>query len=56
MRTRSMEEGTITHTFWSAKMQDTSIFAEHVELLDARNGLHVELLEGRLELTVVLSS
>jgi hypothetical protein len=36
-------------------MQHTSILAEHVELFDARNGLHVELLEGRLELAVVLS-
>ena len=34
-------------------MQDVAVLLEHVDLLDAGNGLHAELLERRLELAVV---
>lgn len=34
-------------------MDDVAVALEHVDLLDALDGLHVELLECRLELLVV---
>jgi hypothetical protein len=35
-------------------VQDVAVLAEHVDLLDAGDGLDVELFEGALELFVVL--
>ena len=41
-------------TFRRAEVQDVAVFAEHVDLLYARNRLDVELLERALQLFVVL--
>ena len=41
-------------TFRRAEVQDVAVLAEHVDLLDAGDGLNVELLERALELFVVL--
>ena len=38
----------------SAEMQDVAVLPEHVDLLYARDRLHVQLLERALELLVVL--
>lgn len=44
------EEG---HTFRSSKVDNVSVFFEHVHLLNGLDGLHIQLLEGGLELLVV---
>jgi hypothetical protein len=36
-------------------VQDVAILLEHVNFLDALDGLHVQLLEGSLELLVILA-
>jgi hypothetical protein len=36
-------------------VQDVSVLSEHVDLLNTRDGLHVQLLERALQLFVVLS-
>ena len=41
-------------TFWSAEVQNVPVFPEHVNLLHARDRLHVQLLQRTLELLVVL--
>jgi hypothetical protein len=35
-------------------VQDISVFSEHVDLLNALDGLHVQLLQSTLQLFVVL--
>ena len=42
------------HTFGCAKVQHVAVLPEHIDLLNTRNGLHVELLERALQLFVVL--
>ena len=42
------------HTLGRAEVQDVAVLAEHVDLLDSGDGLHVELLERALQLFVVL--
>lgn len=37
-------------------MQDVAVFPEHVDFLNTRNGLDIELLQRALELFVVLGS
>lgn len=46
------EEGTGL-TPWSLEVQDVSILLEHVDLLNTTDGGNVELLECRLEFSVV---
>lgn len=41
-------------TFWRREMQDVSVLPEHVNLFNARDRLHVQLLERALELLVIL--
>ena len=41
-------------TFGRAEVEDVAVLAEHVDLLDAGDGLDVELLQRALELFVVL--
>lgn len=43
-------------TFGCGEMQHIAILPEHVNLLNARNGLHVKLLQSTLQLFVILSS
>ena len=40
-------------TFRSSEVNHISVFLEHVDLLNRLNGLHVELLQGSLQLLVV---
>ena len=41
-------------TFWSGEVQHVAVLLEHVDLLDTRNGLHVQLLQRTLQLLVVV--
>ena len=43
-------------TFRSREVDDIAIFLEHVDLLDGLDGLHVELLQRRLQLLVVCAA
>lgn len=40
-------------TFRSSEVNHISVFLKHVDLLNRLNGLHVELLQGSLQLLVV---
>lgn len=40
-------------TLWCGKVDDVAVALEHVDLLDGLDGLHVQLLQGLLELLVV---
>lgn len=42
-------------TFGRREVQDIAILPEHVDLLNSRNGLDVQLLQGSLEFLVILS-
>ena len=42
-----------TRTFGRAEVEDVAVLAEHVDLLNTRNRLDVELLERRAQLLVV---
>lgn len=44
----------MTHTLGSGEVDDVSVALEHVDLLNCLDGLHVQLLEGGLELLVVV--
>ena len=46
----------MVRTFGCAEVQHVAVLPEHVNLLDPRDGLDVELLERALELLVVLRS
>ncbi len=40
-------------TFGSGEVNDVTVFLEHVDFLDLRNGLHIEFLERRLQFLIV---
>lgn len=40
-------------TLGSGEVDDVAVLLEHVDLLDGLDGLHVHLLQGRLQLLVV---
>lgn len=41
------------HTFGGGEVNDVTVFLEHVDFLDLRNGLHIEFLECRLQFLIV---
>jgi len=41
------------HTLWCREVNDVAVTLEHVDLLNARDGLDVHLLESRLQFLVV---
>ena len=43
-------------TFRRCEMQHVSIFPEHVDLLNTRDGLNIEFLQRALQLLVILGS
>ena len=43
-------------TFWRSEVQNVSVLLEHVDLLNSGNGLHIQFLEGSLQLFVVLGA
>ena len=45
--------GNCKPTFRSSEMNHIAVFLKHVDLLNRLNGLHIELLQGSLQLLVV---
>lgn len=40
-------------TFWCSEVNDLTVLFEHIDLLNCLNGLHIQLLQGALQLLVI---